>query len=704
MSEFLHAVTQAFSEEGVLARTAPGFLPRSGQTEMALAVAQCIESGGDLVVEAGTGVGKTFAYLVPALLSGERILLSTATKTLQDQLFGRDLPRLLAALGQTAQLALLKGRSSYYCIERAEIAPHMLQPGERHVAATLTRIAKWAHQTQTGDLAEVPGLDERSPALALVTSTKDNCLGSDCPKFKACFVNQARREALAADLVVINHHLFFADIAVRESGMAELLPTCRVVIFDEAHKLNEIGVEFSGFQFGSRQVLDFCRDVLVTGLAKARGFAQWNDLVFNLEQATRALRMVFLDAGIGNGRVGWAQACPDGLVTDVWTQGLEAVIQALAPLVAALEVCAPSAPELARLLARARDLLAGAEQFTGACAHDHVRWVEVGAQLRLTEAPLDIAALLRSQHSKALIGDSAGQDEAGTDPFDEPPMYLGHDGAKEQEPGGQASSSGPGKSWIYTSATLGDDTALSWFTKPCGLENARILTVRSPFDYAAQAGIYIPAQFPKPADSAHSLEVARLAAEAALALGGRTMVLTTTLRALTAIGDYLEQAFSADGQLQVLRQGVSTKRELIERFRMGGLGGHPGCILVASASFWEGVDIPGDALQLVVIDKLPFPPPHDPLVKARGKRLEEAGRSSFSDYFIPEAIVALKQGAGRLIRHENDLGVLVICDTRLQSMSYGRRVLAALPPMQRLSDKSVFLDQLDLITKISTSP
>jgi ATP-dependent DNA helicase DinG len=551
-------------------------------------------------------------------------------------------------------------------------------------------------------LAEVPGLDERSPALPLVTSTKDNCLGSDCPKFKACFVNQARREALAADLVVINHHLFFADMAVRESGMAELLPSCRVVIFDEAHKLNDIGVEFSGLQFGTRQLLDFCRDTLAAGLAKARGLAQWNDLVYELEQATRALRMVFLDAGIGNGRIGWAQASPDGVPQADWAQALESVMQALTPLMAALEECGPSAPELARLLVRARELLAGAEQFTGASANDHVRWVEVGAQLRLTEAPLDIAALLRSQQGIAPANpDDDMNDYRESDVSDgQWPSGLIPDLDREEVP---QANTGPRKSWIYTSATLGDDPALSWFTQPCGLEAARILTVKSPFDYAAQAGIYIPTQFPKPADPGHSLQVARLASRAAMQLGGRTMVLTTTLRALSTIGDELERLFLEQGQLQVLRQGVSTKRELIERFRAAGQAGRPGCVLVASASFWEGVDIPGEALQLVVIDKLPFPPPHDPLVKARGKRLEEAGRSAFADYFIPEAIVALKQGAGRLIRHENDVGVLVICDTRVQAMGYGRRVLAALPPMQRLASEAVLMDQLDLITRIATS-
>lgn len=677
MTPLSQSVQDAFSQSGLLSQVDPTFLPRAGQTEMAMAVAACIESGGHLVVEAGTGVGKTYAYLVPALLSGERILLSTATKTLQDQLFGRDLPRLLAALGCNAQLALLKGRSSYYCLERAEVAPQMLTAGERHVGATLNRIAQWARQTKTGDLAEVPGLDERSPAIGLVTSTKDNCLGSDCPKYKSCFVNLARKEALAADLVVVNHHLFFADIAVRESGMAELLPTSRVVIFDEAHKLNEIGVEFSGFQLGTRQLLDFCRDTLAIALAKARGFALWNDLVFDLEQALRTLRLVFVDANLGNGRISWTDTGPEGVAQHAWDAALQAIADAFAPLVAALEVCAESGPEMAKLYSRAKELLAGAQRFTGPCAPDHVRWAEVGAQLRLTEAPLDITELLKSQID--------WQDGLPTNSVEQ----QRHDG--------------PGKAWIYTSATLGDDEALTWFTKPCGLGEARAITVKSPFDYASQACLYIPKDFVKPSDPKHSQQVASLAAKGAVRLGGRTMVLTTTLRALAAIGDQLERELGHLGHLQVLRQGLTTKRELIERFRAAGQNGNLGCVLVASASFWEGVDIPGNALQLVVIDKLPFPPPNDPLVKARSKRLEEEGKSPFADYFIPEAIVALKQGAGRLIRHENDCGTLVICDTRLQAMGYGKRVMAALPPMKRLMDEAALMDQLDLITKTSTS-
>jgi ATP-dependent DNA helicase DinG len=283
---------EAFVPGGVLSRAADAFLPRAGQTEMALAVARTIEEGGALVVEAGTGVGKTFSYLVPALLSGERVLLSTATKTLQDQLFGRDLPRLAEALGLPVRMALLKGRASYLCAHRLELARRDASLPDRSALRTLAKIEEWAQATRTGDLAEMAGLDERSPVLPLVTSTRENCLGSQCPKFRGCHVNNARREALAADVVVINHHLFFADLAVRESGMAELLPTVRVVVFDEAHQLNETGVQFLGKQLGTGQVLDFTRDMLGAGLQFARGLVDWQQLAGATERAARELRLV----------------------------------------------------------------------------------------------------------------------------------------------------------------------------------------------------------------------------------------------------------------------------------------------------------------------------------------------------------------------------------------------------------------------------
>src|SRR5688572_10254818 len=301
-------VAAAFAPEGVLSRAADHFRPRSGQTDMAMAVARTISAGGALVVEAGTGVGKTFSYLVPALLSGERVLLSTATKTLQDQLFGRDLPRLIEALGLPVRSALLKGRASYLCLHRLELAQRDASP-ERASQRTLAKIEQWSKATRTGDLAELPGLDERSPVIPLITSTRENCLGAQCPQFRACHVNLARREALAADVVVVNHHLFFADLSVRESGMAELLPTVRVAIFDEAHQLNETGVQFLGKQLGTGQVLDFTRDMLAAGLQFARGLVDWQGAASAVERATRELRLVVGKAPSG-ARLRWVSEAP----------------------------------------------------------------------------------------------------------------------------------------------------------------------------------------------------------------------------------------------------------------------------------------------------------------------------------------------------------------------------------------------------------
>jgi ATP-dependent DNA helicase DinG len=660
-------VREAFAPHGVLSRAADAFLPRSAQTEMAAAVARTIAQGGALVVEAGTGVGKTFSYLVPALLSGERVLVSTATKTLQDQLFGRDLPRLVEALGAPVRTALLKGRGSYLCTHRLELARQDASLPDRASVRALAKVEEWAQATRSGDLAEMPGLDERSPVIPLVTSTRENCLGSQCPKFRSCHVNAARREALAADVVVVNHHLFFADLAVRESGMAELLPTVRVAIFDEAHQLNETGIQFLGEHLGTGQVLDFARDMLGAGLQLARGLADWQQLAGHTERAARDLRLAVGRSGQG-GRLRWTEAVPEQVPVHAWDDAIAQLQTALSEALAGLDTVSEIAPDFVRLHERAATLLRRVQAFQAPCAPGSVRWVDVGMQLRLVESPLDIAKAVRE---KLLDADNP-------------------------EPSA--------KSWIFTSATLGDDARLSWFTEPCGLGEAEVLRVGSPFDYAAQAAFYVPRAMPKPNDPQHSAAVAALAGDAARTLGGRTMVLTTTLRALRAIGEALQARFEETGELEVLVQGQWPKRRLIERFREGASEGRPGCMLVASASFWEGVDVPGDALQLVVIDKLPFPPPGDPLVEARAQRLQAEGRSPFNDYFIPEAAVALKQGAGRLIRRETDQGLLAVCDTRLVSMGYGRRLLAALPPMRRLNDARDFEEAVErLATRTSTT-
>ena len=700
-------VQEAFAPLGVLARATDHFNPRQGQTDMALAVADVVAHGGSLVVEAGTGVGKTFAYLVPALLSGERVLLSTATKALQDQLFARDLPRLVQALNLPIRLALLKGRSSYLCTHRMEMARRDTQIPDRHTVHLLSRVETWSLSTRTGDLAELPGLDERSPLIPLITSNRENCLGSQCPKFKTCHVNAARREALGADLVVINHHLFFADMAVRETGMAELLPSVRVVIFDEAHQLNEVGVNFLGHQLGTAQLLDVTRDILATGLQLARGLADWQGVCSGLERAARELRLIG-GKRMGQVKLRWTEDAPEGIHPGAWEQSLQDVGAACVQALQALDTVSEIAPDFMRLHDRVAEVAKRIDAFLNPCAPDAVRWVDVSAsQMRLMEAPLDIAETVRER----LMKQSAVAADADADPeslawhddasFDD--AFASHRASDDASPFDSALPAPPAqdtrpRAWVFTSATLGDDPRLRWFTEPCGLESATVLRVSSPFDYPAQASLYVPRDIVRPNDPAHSAQVAAIASDSVRRLGGRTLVLTTTLRALRAIGDVMKQQLEGSG-LEVLVQGEWPKRYLMERFREGAHVGEGGCVLVASATFWEGFDVPGDALQLVIIDKLPFPPPNDPLVEARSKRLESQGRSPFNDYFVPEAVVALKQGAGRLIRTESDQGVLVMCDNRLVTTAYGRRLIAALPPMQQLQTADALAQSLDALNQ-----
>jgi ATP-dependent DNA helicase DinG len=690
-------VLQTLSGQGTLAQAIPGYHAREGQTDMALAVSQTVEDGGQLVVEAGTGVGKTFAYLVPVLLSGQRALISTATKALQDQLFSRDIPRLVDVLGLPIRVALLKGRSNYLCLHRMEQARHNPESAQAGAQRALAKIEVWAQSTRTGDMAELPGLDERSSLWPLVTSTRDNCLGSSCPRYKACHVNLARKEAMASDVVVINHHLFFADVAVRESGVAELLPTVRVTVFDEAHQLNEIGVNFLGQQLSTVQLLELSRDVLATGLQLARGLVDWQVLSAQLEKASRDLRLA---AGMHRGavRLRWTDSLPEGVEPAEWQQAMRVLTQALEALRDGLDMVSELAPDFQRLGDRTRELVQRVAIFCDAPNPEGVRWLEVSAQLRMVESPLDIAnAFIKLTQSP--VAATSVQDEQANDL----PFTTSMDSAASA---GQATGEGGGvgqKAWIFTSATLGDEPSLRWFTQPCGLTSARVMQVGSPFDYASQACLYVPEHFPKPSDSSHVQHVAQLVTEAVTALGGRTLVLTTTLNAMRSIGEHLQSRLDASSHIEVLVQGQSPKRRLMERFREGASEGRAGCILVASASFWEGFDVPGEALQLVVIDKLPFPPPGDPLFEARSQRITREGGSAFADHALPEAAVTLKQGAGRLIRSESDQGILVVCDSRLSSMSYGRRLVRGLPPMRRLSDHQAFLDAVAQLTKNATS-
>ena len=697
-------VADTVSSQGLLARAVPGFQPRQGQTDMALAVSRTVQAGGQLVVEAGTGTGKTYAYLVPVLLSGQRALVSTATKALQDQLFSRDIPRLIEVLGLPIRVALLKGRSNYLCLHRMEQARHSPESAQPGAQKALAKMETWSQSTRTGDMAELTGLDERSSLWPLVTSTRDNCLGSSCPRYRACHVNLARKEAMAADVVVINHHLFFADMAVRESGVAELLPTVRVTVFDEAHQLNEIGVNFLGQQLSTVQLHELVRDTLSTGLQLARGLVDWQGLSAGVEKAARDWRLA---AGMHRGavRLRWAGQHPEGVDPHEWDTGLQAVAQALADLQIGLDMVSELAPDFQRLGDRTRELIQRAAMFADTPKPEGVRWAEVSAQLRLIESPLDIA-----QSFSALTRPVSAAPAIDASHVNEPDSLEALMAGDPRHNASDRASSGAlvglgQRAWIFTSATLGDEPSLRWFTEPCGLSSAEVMQVSSPFDYARQAALYVPTHLPRPGDADHAAQVARLVLEAMAILGGRTLVLTTTLTAMRSIGEHLQ--LQGDASVEVLVQGQSPKRRLMERFREGGGQGDPhgrrGCVLVASASFWEGFDVPGDALQLVVIDKLPFPPPGDPLFEARSQRMTQQGKSAFADHALPEAAVSLKQGAGRLIRSESDRGILVVCDSRLVSMSYGRRLVRGLPDMRRLEDHEAFVQALQQLTKDATS-
>ncbi len=644
----IDATREALGRVGALAESDASFVEREVQQDLARAVASAIEDRETLVAEAGTGVGKTFAYLVPVLLSQRRAIISTATKSLQDQLFMRDLPRLREALRMPVRIALLKGRSSYLCLHRLDSARQTATLPDRFAVRTLARVETWAKATTTGDLAEIDGLDDRSPVIPLVTSTRDNCLGSDCPQFRECHVVHARREAMAADLVVVNHHLFFADLSLRDSGVAELLPTADVVVFDEAHQLVETGLQFVATTLSVAQVLDLARDVLAVGLSLARGLAPWQELSSALDAQARELRLVCAGAlrdVRGVIRLRWDERAGQALEA-----ALTGLVEAASQLAQALAMVEAVSPDFGRLRERSQAVMTLVAAFAQPVPEARVRWIDLGPRdARLIESPLNIRDLFVEQRALAA------------------------------------------RCWIFTSATLGTEDSLRWFSEAAALEDARKLRVGSPFDYPNHARTWVPPKFPKPNEAGHPQAVGTLAARLAGRLGGRTFVLTTTLRVLPLIADAIQaEALSAGLHLNVLVQGSQPKRSLLERFL-----DTPGSVLVGSQSFWEGIDIPGAALQCVIIDKLPFPPPNDPLVQARARDLESRGQDAFNDYFLAEAAISLKQGAGRLIRSESDRGLLVITDPRLRQMPYGRRLRAALPAMGSLDTEDQAMAWLD---------
>lgn len=633
-------LSSVFAVDGALARAIPGYRVRPQQVEMAQRIAAAIEKHGVLVAEAGTGTGKTFAYLVPALAAGGKVIVSTGTKTLQDQLFERDLPTVRDALKAPATIALLKGRANYVChyhLERARTEGRFLS---REEAGHILAIVRFAKTTTTGDKAECAAVPEDSGAWAQATSTRDNCLGQDCPNAKECFVTAARREAQAADVVVVNHHLFFADVMLRDSGVAELLPACNTVIFDEAHQLPEVATLFFGDTVSTAQVVDLARDARAEGLTHARDCTQLQTAARQLDKVARDLRLA---VGIDTGRFSWGQLQEK----PEFAPALQALEDEVIAFAALLETQAERAEGLEKCWQRAGDLARALGEWRNLTDDGTVRWAEAFTHsLQLNATPLDVAEIFRKQMG-------------------------GHP-----------------RAWIFTSATLAVQGKFHHYCAELGLGEPESACWQSPFDYGSQAVLYAPLGMPEPNSYGYTDAVVDAAFPAVVASGGGAFFLCTSLRAMRRTHELLQARLADEGiDMPLLLQGEGSKNDLLQRFRHLG-----NAILVGSQSFWEGVDVRGEALSLVVIDKIPFAPPDDPVLSARIEQMKRQGRNAFIEYQLPRAVINVKQGAGRLIRDETDTGVLMICDPRLLSKPYGRRVWQSLPPMKRTKELRDVLD------------
>ena len=642
VGKFDTEIDRLFSAGGPLAPAVGSFSPRRSQTEMAKAIAQAIADQTTLIAEAGTGTGKTFAYLVPALLWGGKTIVSTGTKNLQDQLFLRDIPTVRAALRAPVSVALLKGRSNYVCHYHLERTMQNGRMTSRDDIGHLREIARFIKMTSSGDKAELSKVPENASIWNLVTSTRDTCMGAECQYYQDCFVMKARREAQQADVVVVNHHLFFADVALKDTGVAELLPSANTIIFDEAHQLPDTATLFFGQTVSTSQILELCRDVLAEGLAHARGGPDWAKVVTAVEKAARDLRLTFPQDIM---RMSLAQITPSSDFFPALAnlkeqlQAMIGVLEDQAARAETIEQCRVRAVEVAQSLEGWKgDRSAAAGKGKMVEGDEAVLWVEAfSSSLQLHKTPLSIAPIFNNQRQ------------------------------------------GTPRSWIFTSATLAVKNDFKHFSNQMGLAGEPAQTWPSPFDCEQQGLLYVPTGLPDPNAVGYTDAVVDCALPVIEAAGGRTFFLCTTIRAVKHVAERLRKEFADRGlEYPLFVQGERGRTELLDSFRNAG-----NAVLVGSQSFWEGVDVRGDALSLVIIDKLPFAPPDDPVLAARIDVMEKQGMNGFMHHTLPEAIINLKQGAGRLIRDETDRGVLMICDPRLISKSYGKRVWQSLPPFKR---------------------
>ncbi len=630
-----------FGAGGPLGPVVGSYRPRSSQMAMAKAIGQAISEQKTLIAEAGTGTGKTFAYLVPALLWGGKVIVSTGTKNLQDQLFLRDIPTVRKALNAPVSVALLKGRANYVCHFHLERTQQNGRMTSRDDVGYLREISRFIKTTSSGDKSELSKVPETALIWNLVTSTRDTCLGAECQYYQDCFVMKARKEAQNADVVVVNHHLFFADVALKDTGVAELLPSANTVIFDEAHQLPDTATLFFGDTVSTSQVLELCRDVLAEGLSHARDGADWAKVVMPVERAARDLRLAFPQDVV---RLALNQIA----LSSEFFPALEKLKDEFKSMIVTLESQAERAETIELCRVRAIELGQSIENWNGKKNRakgdnkfgdaETVLWVEAfSSSLQLHQTPLSIAPIFNKQRE------------------------------------------GTPRTWIFTSATLAVKNDFHHFASQMGLSGEPSQSWLSPFDYERQGLLYVPNNMPLPNSFQYTDAVLDAALPVIEAAGGRTFLLCTTIRAVTRAAERLREEFEKRKlPFPLMVQGEAGRTELLDRFRAAG-----NAVLIGSQSFWEGVDVRGEALSLVIIDKLPFAPPDDPVLAARIEVMEKNGLNGFMHHQLPEAIINLKQGAGRLIRDETDRGVLMICDPRIISKPYGKRIWQSLPPFKR---------------------